>query len=400
MADPISSSMPPLPNYRDAGISNLVPSIFLHLARSRGSLFGKSSQEIEDRVRNINFGVDPELESWFPKEPKEASQIVLLVLDGLGFTQLTRFWGAMPSLAGFSQIPISSVAPTTTATALTSISTGATPSTHGILGYRMRVGGDRVMNTLSWACQPGMGQQVPTPEDIQTALPFMDFNPKVVTKAQYQNSGFTKAHLRGTDIVDYRLPSTMVVHVSELLRRDVPFIYTYYEGIDTVAHEYGLGEFYLEELKAVDYFIGRLLSVLPSGASLLITADHGQVEVPDPPIVLDPKILKHTELLSGEGRFRWLHVKKGMVEDVVDLATELYGDVAWAVSKDELVEGGYYGGALDTAQESARLGDVAIIAKGDVAFYDPADTGPYNLVCRHGSLTQDELEVPLLGYLA
>ncbi len=400
MSPPQTFDMPPVPNYQGAGIANVVPSIFLNLARTRGSLFGRSRSEIEEKVYTINPGLTPDLESWVPKEVSMATQIVLVVLDGLGSTQLARCSDALSSLAVFSQRRISSVAPTTTATALTSISTGATPATHGLLGYRMRLDGDKVMNSLTWSIPTDSNWRAPKPEDVQPKIPFLNFRPKVVTKAQYLNTGFTKAHLRNTEMFDYRLPSTMVDHVEELLHGGEAFVYAYYEGIDTVAHEYGLRDCYLEELRFVDYLLGRLVSSLPQGALLLVTSDHGQVEVPAAPIELDERILESTRVLSGEGRFRWLHVKSGHIDKVVELSNELYGRDAWVVTRDQLIQGGYYGSSAENGFEVSRLGEVALIAKTNVAFYDPLDTGPYNLVSRHGSLTEDELQVPLLSYLA
>lgn len=392
--------VPPLPNYLDAGISNVIPAAFLHLARTRGSLFGRSLAEVEDRAFTVNEGLTPDLESWFPKEASEASRIVLFILDGLGFTQLNRFGAEMSNLHLFSKQRISSVAPTTTATALTSITTGAVPAIHGILGYRMALESGNVLNMLSWSVLSDADQKVPIPDKLQPVAPFLGFRPRVVTKAQYRDSGFTQAHLRDTKTFDYRLPSTMVDHVAELLHQDEPFVYAYYEGIDTVAHEYGLEACYLEELRSVDYLLGRLASSLPSGTLLLVTSDHGQVEVPNPPIEIDHRVLEHTKMLSGEGRFRWIHLKEGSQDTVMEICRELYGDQAWVVSKEELIDGGYFGSRAKAMFEDARLGDVALIAKSDAAFFDPLDTGPYNLVCRHGSLTDDELQVPLLSYLA
>ncbi len=394
------SELPPLPNYRNADVCNVVPAAFLHLAKSRGSLFGTSFGEVEERVHTINPGFTPDLESWFPKEASRASQLALVVLDGLGFRQLAKFSNDMPNFAAFSQIDITSVAPTTTATALTSISTGATPSTHGMLGYRMGLENDQVLNALSWSVKGSTGGRAPDPESLQPVMPFLNFHPKVVTKAQYQETGFTRAHLRGTNMFDYRLPSSMVDHVAELLRQGEAFVYAYYEGIDTVAHEYGLRACYLEELREVDYLLGRLMDSLPKGGMLLVTSDHGQVEVPDAPIELDARIMECTRMLSGEGRFRWLHLKPGTLGKVIDIARELYGRDAWVMSRDELIEGGYYGSHFKTRIEETRLGDVALISKTNVAFLDPLDTGPYDLVCRHGSLTEEELLVPLLSYLA
>ena len=60
----------------------------------------------------------------------------------------------MPTLAAFEGGPITTVAPSTTATALTSITTGLTPGEHGLVGYRIDVGGE-VLNVLRWATSGG-----------------------------------------------------------------------------------------------------------------------------------------------------------------------------------------------------------------------------------------------------
>ena len=51
---------------------------------------------------------------------------------------------------------------------------------------------------------------------------------------------------------------------------------------------------------------------------------------------------------------------------------------------------------VDGEAARACLGDVALVAREPVAFDDPADTGPFQLVSRHGSLTSAEMLVPLL----
>ena len=73
-----------------------------------------------------------------------------------------------------------------------------------------------------------------------------------------------------------------------------------------------------------------------------------------------------------------------------------YGDEAWVVTLDQMEEEGWFGGPL-AAEVRARLGDVAIVPYEPVAYLDPADGGDVRLVCRHGSLTPDEMLVPLLA---
>jgi hypothetical protein len=92
--------------------------------------------------------------SWLPAPAREADQVVLCVLDGLGWNEIERHRERMPTLARMEGGPITTVVPATTATALTSIATGLAPAQHGIMGYRMRVGRD-VLNVLRWSVQGG-----------------------------------------------------------------------------------------------------------------------------------------------------------------------------------------------------------------------------------------------------
>src|SRR5690606_565931 len=103
-----------------------------------------------------------------------------------------------------------------------------------------------------------------------------------------------------------------------------PFVYAYYDGIDKVAHEYGLGEHYDGELAAVDLLVNHLLSTIPPGAALILTADHGQVEVGDNLVVLDDEVLARTAFQSGEGRFRWLHAKPGQAGELLEATVKAY----------------------------------------------------------------------------
>src|SRR5690349_21050678 len=87
--------------------------------------------------------------TWFPAAAEDADQVVLLVLDGLGWQQLQARRHAAPTLLGLDGGSITTVAPSTTAAALTSITTGLAPGAHGVIGYRIRVEGE-VLNVLRW----------------------------------------------------------------------------------------------------------------------------------------------------------------------------------------------------------------------------------------------------------
>jgi len=334
------------------------------------------------------------LPSWFPEPVRHARQVVLLVLDGLGWDQLQDHRRELPTLSAFGGGRITTVAPTTTATALSSIATGLTPGEHGLIGYRMLMRGE-VLNVLRWTGGGGDRRRSVPPRDTQPFVPFLGEEVPVISPAELESSAFTEAHLRGSRPVGYRAASSIAVEARHQLRSGERFVYAYYGGVDKTAHERGFGEYYDAELRAADRLVGDLVDVLPPGAVLLVTADHGQVQVGDNLVVPEPELLAGVTLQSGEGRFRWWHAA-GDADDLAKAADEAYGDVAWVVTKQQILDEGWFGPTV-SPPVAARLGDVALVARAPVSFHDPADAGPFELVCRHGSLTSAEVYVPLLA---
>jgi hypothetical protein len=333
--------------------------------------------------------------SWLPEQVHEAPQVVLLVLDGLGWEQLRARPKLAPTISAMAGGPITTIAPSTTATALTSISTGVAPGRHGVVGYRVAMR-DEILNVLRWTTAAGDARKRISPHQFQPEPVFCSQRPPVVTRTEFRGSGFTEAHLAGTRHVGYRVTSTMVVEVGRLLRAGEPFVYAYYEGVDKVAHEYGLGEHYDAELAFADRLVADLLGVLPPDARLLITADHGEVDVGDNTVHLAGQITPHLARQSGEARFRWLHARPGRAAALLETAIEGHGHHAWVRPREQVVDEAWFGPDPSDAA-IGRLGDVALVARGDIAFLDANDTGPLHLIGRHGALTAAEMLVPLLA---
>jgi hypothetical protein len=148
--------------------------------------------------------------SWLPDEVLGARSTLLLVLDGLGWEQLRSRPGAAPNLTGFAGGAITTVAPSTTAAALTSIATGEPPGRHGLVGYRIAVGAPErpaqaeVLNALRWSTGDGDARRRHDPREFQPCEVFGSQWPPVVTREAFSDSGFTAAHLSDTRLMGYR----------------------------------------------------------------------------------------------------------------------------------------------------------------------------------------------------
>ena len=336
-------------------------------------------------------GVSP---SGLALEVARARGVVLLVLDGLGWNALTAHPDRLATIAAMQGGCITTVFPSTTASALTSITTGLTPAEHGLIGYRMRVGGE-LLNTLQWRVA-GNGR-APAPEDVQPHPPFLGNDVPVLTRSEFRNGGFSRAHLRGTTGLGWQTPAVMVEHCRRLAGDGVPFIYAYYDGVDKVAHAHGLSDgFYAAELGAADRLVADLLNALPPDYVLVVTSDHGQVDVA-PDDHHDVGALRALlAVVSGEARFRSLYARPGASGDLEQAAAELYGESAWIFTREELVRGQWLGLRAGSSV-TGRIGDVVLAAKGTNAFLDPAFPAEADMLSMHGSLTPAEMCVPLLA---
>jgi hypothetical protein len=369
---------PLLPDYRGACIANVVPTL----------ITGQDPPGAEA--------------GWVPQLARQAEQVVLLVLDGLGWEQLRARAPLAPTLSSAQGIggAITSVAPTTTACALTSITTGRPPSDHGLLGYRMFLD-DQILNVLRWTLGSGLARDVRREVPARRLQPFPSFagaarTVPVVSKHEFGGTGFTAAHLGNSPLHGYRVLSSLPLEVGRLLAAGEPLIYAYYDGIDKVAHSSGIGELYDAELVAVDRLVADVVERLPPGAVLVVTADHGQIDVGPRVELLGRDVMALVAFLSGEGRFRWVHARPGAAGELERALAERYGDTTWVMSRDQVIDDGVFGGPLRD-ELIRRLGDVALLPHVPIAFVDPADTGESRLQSRHGSLTPDEMLVPLVA---
>ncbi len=335
-------------------------------------------------------------DAWLPPPLADATTVVVLVLDGLGWQALERHPGELSTIRSLEGTAVTSVLPSTTAAALTSISTGLAPSEHGLVGFRMRIDG-AVMNVLGWSAE-GKSKHAPDPSLVQRHAPFRGRSVPVVTRAEFRASGFTEAHLRGAEFYGWRAVSTIVQQCRELAVRGEPLVYAYYPGVDEVAHGYGLeSAFYTAELAFADRLVDDLLEALPSDTAVVVTADHGQVDLrPESWLTLGDDVAGLVEACAGDGRFRYLYARRGAADDLLAAARERHGDDAWVLSREQLEDEEWLGPRPGPTVHR-RLGDVVLAASRDVAFVDPDLEREARLRSGHGSATAAEMLVPMVA---
>jgi len=355
-----------LPDYQGACVSNITPALLEHRVLGEG---------------------------WIPDQVLDATQVVVLLIDGLGWNQLVARQHLAPVLSSCEGQAITTVAPSTTAAALTSFTTGTPPGEHGLVGYKIRTGGE-TLNALRWTTEQGDARTRVVPSELQVVPPFGNRNPVTVNPQGFARSGFTMAHLTGSRFRGYGTISTLIYEISLAVSEGERFVYAYYDGLDRVGHERGHGAAFDAEYAFVDRLVGEVRSNLPDNVALVVTADHGQVDTGDNVKHVAPSVMRRTSALSGEARFVWLHAKAGAQQQLFEAAVESHSDDAWVLSLDQVIDQRLLGGRV-TPEALGRLGDVALIAKSSVALVDPAAPASI-LLGRHGSLTADEIYVPLL----
>jgi hypothetical protein len=340
-----------------------------------------------------------------------AKRTVVVLVDGLGAGQLKRFGSYAPTLkaaaAASGSRVLDTVFPTTTAAALTSFATGVTPAVHGIVGYdSFDPVGRRVVNQLgSWPGDLDPAAWQPNPTLFET-LPDAGVDVITVSRDKFRSSSLTRASLRGGRFVAAANADTRVKLTLEALRKHPrSLVYLYWDDLDKVGHSHGVSSpKWLATLEELDSCMKRLASCVDPGTSVLLTADHGMVDVPRSGRIdyasESPALLDGVEFTAGEPRGVQLHfgrdVPAAQRESTRQAWQSLHGDQAWIVTRDEALDYGWFGPEVRNGV-AARIGDLIIAAHGDIALYDSRRAKPraFDMVGQHGSLTKAERKIPL-----
>jgi predicted AlkP superfamily pyrophosphatase or phosphodiesterase len=344
-----------------------------------------------------------------------ARGVCLLLVDGLGWHALREHSTEAPFLTSLAEgrQPITAGFPATTAAGVAAVGTGMPAGQHGIVGFSFAVADGVLINALSWHTHGG-GHRVDLrerfmPEDIQprpTALERAAAAGVRVTLAvpeAHRGSGLNRAALRGGEMKAVHalgdLAGNALVAVSG---RERTFCYAYHGDLDLLGHVYGVGSLpWRLQLRHVDRLAATIAEGLPPGVQLVVIADHGMVTVPDEGRLdfdTEPALQAGVRLLGGDPRARYVYTEPGATADVLASWRSVIGDRAWILTRDEAIEGGWFGGVVKQRIRD-RIGDIIIAARTEFAVIRSQATPRLSqLVGHHGSVTDAEQLVPLLCY--
>lgn len=341
----------------------------------------------------------------------QARRICVVMVDGLGKALLKQRGGHAPFLrqAMENSRTLGSAFPSTTAASLASLGTGLEPGLHGMVGYDvLDPEQDKVVNLLGgWddAVDPQVWQPHPTVfERVSEHLAV-----STVSLPRFAGSGMTRAALRGATFVPGATGHARTRAAAEALAAsDRALVYLYFNELDKAGHRFGAASVqWGHALEELDSDMRRLSHQLPADTLLLLTADHGMLDVAEEfrfDYSADPKLVDGVRHTAGEPRLVHLYFEPdataALREKVATAWLEKYGKQAWIITREDSVNQGLFG-QVDP-RVLPRIGDLMVAAREPVAFYDTrrVPETALSVVGQHGSLTKAEREVPLLTLAA
>ncbi len=335
--------------------------------------------------------------------PSPQGREVLFLVDGLGADVLHSYAEHIPTLLSMSShATIATSFPSTTATSLATLTTGAMPGAHGMLGYTVRVprSDGRILNALKWdeRVDPVMWQPVPTLFERASSA---GIKVSHVAAKRYEGTGFTRAVFRGATYIGANVLYDLIAECKKSMMSSPSFTYIYTPDLDSAGHSDGVGsEKWIAALKGVDAMAARLRDELPRGTRFWLTADHGMINVTKKIVLgVDNELTTNIATIAGEPRARHLYLVDATVtavNETIALWKETLGSDVTMYSRSSAIAAGLFGEEVSHDAED-RIGDIIAVPQGGLILIDPErEKLESAMVGHHGGDSAIESSVPLL----
>jgi predicted AlkP superfamily pyrophosphatase or phosphodiesterase len=357
-------------------------------------------------------------------------KVVLLLIDGFGWQHWLRYaegYDFFTRLTGRGVVtPITTVFPSTTAAALTTIHSGLTPQEHGLPEWWVYFDElDAIVASLPFTPLGASGRDKLLEAGVKPSILFQGQTIyQTLAKAQvpaltfirnvYAHSAYSSRVHKGSVTVPFINSSDLVVNLRQKLA-EVPgpaYFYVYWDAVDAIAHTYGPHtEQYQAELSGFTYLLQRefIEKIPPPTAAdvlLLVTADHGHINVaPHDTLYLNryPRLVRSLQMSPtgrrilpwGSPRDVFLRVEDQQLPDITAwLRTRLAGKATVMASAEALQQRLFGLGKLHK-QFKRRVGNLLILPEGDsLIWFEHLKGRRFEHRGMHGGLRTDEMLIP------
>jgi predicted AlkP superfamily pyrophosphatase or phosphodiesterase len=377
---------------------------------------GGSILNLSSSIAN-HFGLDSGFVPMRHELPWDgAERVVLFIADGLGQRQLERHIadGDAPNIAALLgqdtlHHTISSVFPSTTMSAVTSIHMAAPPAKTGWLGYTLWLEEANGVVDMIEQYNLDLSAKLEHPEFLKThpslasRLDGLGVQVIAVQPSTYKGSFLNQWYWQGAFQVGYSssntIPSQSLRYLEAGKRQ---YLCIYYPGYDAVCHKYGPSSSQAsDEVAAMDLVVARILKDFPKDGKTLfiLTADHGQRD-------LDPKKAVHLErdkilrsMLRGAPAGERLSRTFRVQPDALEELREYLEPYAQTMPTGEAWASGLFGGAPAYEGFRSRVGDLLAVTHEGIQFCwtYPGKPSSSPHLGSHGGWSEAEMLVPVIG---
>ncbi len=380
-----------------------------------------------------------------PHPARQYEAVVLILIDGFGWRFFEQYAGRYPFLQYFMQhgvvSKLTAMFPSTTAAHVTCLHTGLAPAQSGVYEWHQYApslnaliapllfsfAGDSMRDTLTGAGLTPAG--IFPRRTLYQRLAQSGVASYAMQSNLFARSAPSRHLLQGARIMPVKTLPEALVRLGKLLAaQEQPGYYVLYLAhMDSIGHDYGPAS---DEINAeIDLLLVALERGLldrPAGERrasrrntrrntrrtlLIVTADHGQVEI-DPATTIylnrDSKLRQLRRWLqvdrngsplapAGSPRDLFLHVKPDMLDTAQRALSRRLEGRALVLQTRALLEQGFFGPAPASDKFLARVGNLAILPfKGESVYWYQRGRFEQKFFGHHGGLTRDEMEIPLL----
>jgi Type I phosphodiesterase / nucleotide pyrophosphatase len=357
----------------------------------------------------------------------ETRHVILILMDALALHRLQRWMseGLLPTWERLAQdgllAPLTSITPSTTSAALTSLWTGRSAAEHGILGYEMWLKEYGIVaNTILHSpatFNEGVGSLASAGFDPQAFMPLPTLGSHLaahgVKAHAFQHysiirSGLSKMFFNGVETHGFYSAADLWVSLRQMLEAQPGarlYTWVYWSEVDTFTHRFGpdderaQAEFILFTQALEQNFLAKLSPAARKGTLLILSADHGAIETPPDPyydLRNHPALTRRLHMApTGEHRLTYLYVRPGQMEAVREYVERTWPNQFAAVDPLYAASAGLFGPGEQHARLAERVGDLLLIARGNAYWW--WNEKENRLHGRHGGLHPEEMLVPFLA---